>query len=114
MMVLEKRKNLKTMMVLGLTKKEVGKIFLYQGWIISLSGCVAGLAIGSILLILQSNFSLFMITPSLALQMISLPSWPAVANMFPSGWITIASTPPSCTLLFFQSGTPDLLPNPKM
>ena len=44
------------MMVLGLTKKEVGKIFLYQGWIISLSGCVAGLAIGSILLILQSNF----------------------------------------------------------
>ena len=66
MMVLEKRKNLKTMMVLGLTKKEVGKIFLYQGWIISLSGCVAGLAIGSILLILQSNFSLFMITPSLA------------------------------------------------
>jgi lipoprotein-releasing system permease protein len=65
MMVLEKRKNLKTMMVLGLTKKEIGKIFLYQGWIISLFGCVSGLAIGSFLLILQSNFSLFMITPSL-------------------------------------------------
>jgi lipoprotein-releasing system permease protein len=65
MMVLEKRKNLKTMMVLGLTKSEIGKIFLYQGWIISLFGCVSGLAVGSVLLILQSNFSLFMITPSL-------------------------------------------------
>ena len=65
MMVLEKRKNLKTMMVLGLTKKEVGKIFLYQGWIISISGCVAGLVVGSVLLILQRNFSLFMITTSL-------------------------------------------------
>ena len=66
MMVLEKRRNLKTLLILGLPQKEIGKIFLYQGWIISLFGCVTGLVLGSILLLLQNNFSLFMITPSLA------------------------------------------------
>ena len=66
MMVLEKRENLKTLMVLGLSNKEVGKIFFYQGLLISFSGCTIGLLIGSLLLFLQHSFSILMITPSLA------------------------------------------------
>ena len=66
MMVLEKRKNLKTMMILGLTKKGIGRIFLYQGWLISFAGCLIGLVLGTILLLLQKKLSLFLITPSLA------------------------------------------------
>ena len=66
MMVIEKQKNLQTLMVLGVTKNEVGKIFFYQGGLISIVGCFVGLGAGVLLVLLQQRFSLFMITPSLA------------------------------------------------
>ncbi len=66
MMVIEKQKNLQTLMVLGVTKSEVGKIFFYQGGLISIVGCFIGLGAGVLLVFLQQRFSLFMITPSLA------------------------------------------------
>ena len=65
-MVIEKKDNLHTLLVLGLTKKEVSKIFFYQGGLISVVGCIIGLVIGVLLIFLQQTFSLFMITPSLA------------------------------------------------
>ena len=66
MMVIEKKGDLQTLLVLGLTKNQVGKIFFYQGGLISIFGCVFGIAIGVLLVFLQQAFSLFMITPSLA------------------------------------------------
>ena len=66
MMVIEKQKNLQTLMVLGVTKTQVGKIFFYQGSLISIVGCIIGLSVGVLLVFLQQKFSLFMITPSLA------------------------------------------------
>ena len=66
MMVIEKKGNLHTLMVLGLTKSQVSKIFFYQGGLISVVGCIIGLVIGALLIFLQQDFSLFMITPSLA------------------------------------------------
>ena len=66
MMVIEKRKNLQALMVMGLAKKSVGKIFFYQGLLISFVGCIIGLVVGSVLIFLQQKLSLFMITSSLA------------------------------------------------
>ena len=66
MMVIEKKGNLHTLLVLGLTKSQVSKIFFYQGGLISVVGCIIGLVIGVLLIFLQQTFSLFMITPSLA------------------------------------------------
>ena len=66
MMGVEKRKNLQTLLVLGGSKNQVGKIFFYQGLMISVSGCLIGLLIGCGLLILQQKLSLFMITSTLA------------------------------------------------
>ena len=66
MMVIEKRKNLQALMVMGLAKKSVGKIFFYQGLLISFVGCIIGLVVGSVLIFLQQKLSLFMITGSLA------------------------------------------------
>lgn len=66
MMVIEKRKNLQTLIVLGGTKKQVGSIFFYQGGLISFFGCVVGLAAGILLVFFQQKFSLFMITSTLA------------------------------------------------
>ncbi|MAV42628.1 MAG: hypothetical protein CMC32_03985 [Flavobacteriaceae bacterium] len=65
-MVLEKRSNLKTLYNSGATHGEIKKIFYYQGLIITFLGGAIGLFIGLLLMLLQQNFSVFMITPSLA------------------------------------------------
>ena len=66
MMILEKRKDLRVLLSLGLVKKEVGQVFFYQGLLISVVGSFLGVFVGFCLVLLQQKFSLFMITPSLA------------------------------------------------
>ena len=65
-MILEKRSNLKTLYNSGATHGEIKKIFYYQGLIITFLGGGIGLFVGVLLTLLQQNFSVFMITPSLA------------------------------------------------
>ena len=50
----------------GATHGEIKKIFYYQGLIITFLGGGIGLFVGVLLMLLQQNFSVFMITPSLA------------------------------------------------
>ena len=64
-MVLEKRKNLKTLHSSGANHGEIRNIFYYQGLIITLLGGVVGVFIGYVLVLVQQEFSLFMITSSL-------------------------------------------------
>ena len=70
MIGVEKRKNLQTVLVLGGSKNQVGKIFFYQGLLIVVSGCFIGLLIGSGFIILQQKLSVFMITSELAYPVI--------------------------------------------
>ena len=64
-MILEKRKNLKTLHNSGANHGEIRNIFYYQGLIITLLGGAVGVFIGYILMLIQQEFSLFMITSSL-------------------------------------------------
>lgn len=66
MMIIEKKNNLKTLYNLGVTIKELKRIFLYQGNIITLFGGTIGLILGGIIIFLQQNFRLVMITENLA------------------------------------------------
>ena len=66
MAVLEKRQNSKTLLNLGLTKKEIQRIFFYQGGLMSVAGGLVGLILAVILVISQLYFEWIMITPSLA------------------------------------------------
>ncbi len=66
MMILDKKENLKTLFSLGTTIKEIKKIFILQGFLLTFFGLVIGLAIAIILVLLQKNFEFIMITPSLA------------------------------------------------
>jgi len=66
MMILEKRKDLRVLVSLGFVKKEIGQVFFFQGVLISIVGSFFGVFVGFCLVLLQKNFSLFMITPSLA------------------------------------------------
>ena len=65
MMILDKRDNLKTLHSLGATVKEIKRIFVIQGFLLSVVGLIIGLSLGSILVLLQKKYSLFMITQHL-------------------------------------------------
>ena len=66
MMILDKKKNLKTLYNLGTTVKELRAIFFYQGILMTAIGGSLGLLIGVITVWLQQQFSILMITTSLA------------------------------------------------
>ena len=66
MMIIEKKSNLKTLYNLGTEIKYLKNIFLFQGNIISIFGGILGLILGVIVVLIQQQFELIMITPSLA------------------------------------------------
>jgi lipoprotein-releasing system permease protein len=66
MMVLDKKSNLKTLYNLGTEVKDLRKIFLLQGTLLSVFGGAIGLLFGIIIVVLQQQFQWIMITPSLA------------------------------------------------
>jgi len=66
MMILDKRGNLKTLCNLGAEVKDLRKIFLLQGTLLSVLGGLFGLFIGVVLVLIQQEFEVIMITPSLA------------------------------------------------
>ena len=65
-MVLEKRKNLKTLYNSGATLHKIKRIFYYQGLIITLLGGGTGLLLGFVLMLAQQKFSIFMLAADLA------------------------------------------------
>jgi lipoprotein-releasing system permease protein len=65
MMIIDKKKNLETMLNLGATVKEVKRIFVFQGFLLTLVGMTAGLFIAIILVFLQQHFEWFMITATI-------------------------------------------------
>ncbi len=69
MMILDKKKNLKTLYSSGATIKSIQRIFFYQGSLMSVLGGLLGLFIGLALVYLQKTFALVMITPSLPYPM---------------------------------------------
>lgn len=70
MMILDKKGNLKTLFNLGTEIKDLRKIFLLQGTLLSVFGGIIGLTLGIIIVLLQQQFQLVMITPTLAYPVI--------------------------------------------
>jgi lipoprotein-releasing system permease protein len=66
MMVLDKKGNLKTLYNLGSEIKDLKKIFLLQGSLLSVFGGIIGLMLGIIIVVIQQQFKLVMITETLA------------------------------------------------
>jgi len=66
MMIIDKRQNLKTLFNLGSSIEEIKKIFVYQGFLLTLVGMVIGIVLGTLLVLIQQRFELLMITESLA------------------------------------------------
>jgi len=66
MMIIDKKSNLKTLLSLGATIKEIKKIFILQGFLLTFFGMCIGLFLGIVLVFLQKKFEIFMIVPNLA------------------------------------------------
>jgi lipoprotein-releasing system permease protein len=66
MMILDKRDNLKTLYSIGATIQEIKKVFVLQGFMLSVLGLFVGLSLGVSLVLLQMKYHLFMITQHLA------------------------------------------------
>lgn len=65
MMVIDKKQNIKTLYNLGTSLREIRHIFLLQGTLMTLLGGLLGLLLGLIIITLQQQTGLLMITPSL-------------------------------------------------
>lgn len=64
-MILDKRGNIKTLYSLGATPNQIKNIFFLQGMLMTGLGGIIGLFVAVILIFLQMNYDLVMITPSL-------------------------------------------------
>jgi lipoprotein-releasing system permease protein len=65
MMIIDKKSNLKTLFSLGVTIEEIKRIFIFQGFLLTFLGMIIGLSLGILLVFLQKQFGLFMITQNL-------------------------------------------------
>ena len=65
MMIIDKKQNLITLFNLGASMKEIKRIFVLQGFLLTLFGLTVGLGVGVILVLLQKKFEFFMITQTI-------------------------------------------------
>lgn len=65
MMMLDKKKSLNTLLNIGATVKDLRKIFFLQGSLMSIIGGIIGLVLAFLIIKLQEQFNLVMITESL-------------------------------------------------
>ncbi len=70
MMIIDKKKNLKTFLNLGLELKSIRNVFFYQGIIMSVFGGLIGIILGILIIQIQYHFELIMITNTLAYPVI--------------------------------------------
>jgi lipoprotein-releasing system permease protein len=65
MVILDKRENIKTLFNLGASESQIKRIFFTQGMLMTIIGGAIGLSAAILLVYLQLQFDLVMITPSL-------------------------------------------------
>lgn len=65
MLIIDKKSNLTTLYNLGVEVKNLRRIFLFQGSILTLTGGIIGLVLGIAIVLLQQEYQLVMVTPSM-------------------------------------------------
>ena len=64
MLILDKRKDINTLDSLGASAGLIKRIFLLEGWMISISGAFIGLVMGSLISLLQAEYGLIKLSGS--------------------------------------------------
>ncbi len=85
MLILEKGEDIKTLFNLGATTGFIRRVFLLEGWLISVIGAVSGTAIGLVLCLLQQHFGLIKLGGDEAADTLLLKAYPVCVE-----WADIA------------------------
>ncbi len=56
MLIIDKKDDISTLTALGLNKKDLQRVFLYEGWMISIGGAILGMFLGFMVCWLQQQF----------------------------------------------------------
>lgn len=79
MLIVEKRQNISTMLSFGASHRFVGKVFFWQSMCVCIIGSLAGILIGVVLCLLQSQFG-FITIPNSGTEML-LQSYPVAVKV---------------------------------
>ena len=82
MLIIEKENDIRTLSCLGANDKTIKRIFLLEGWLISVTGAAVGLIIGLLLCFLQQQFGLLRLNDGGMNEAFIVDSYPVVVN----GW----------------------------
>ena len=58
MLIIEKEDDIRILRSMGATRKLISRIFVLEGWMISLAGLAAGIAIGTVISLIQQHFGI--------------------------------------------------------
>jgi ABC-type lipoprotein release transport system permease subunit len=78
LLIIEKDDSIATMRALGANDSQISRIFVLQGWLITLAGAVTGIVIGLILCLCQQQFGLLRLSGDPANMIIS--AYPVVVE----------------------------------
>lgn len=68
MLILDKRKDINILSGLGLTRKKIGLVFLYEGWLVSVVGAAIGLVLGVLICLGQMHYGWVKFPGSFAIE----------------------------------------------
>ena len=68
MLIIEKKDDIRTLRSLGAKESLIKQIFVLEGWMISLTGLIGGLAVGIVFSILQQHFGFIKMPGSFVVQ----------------------------------------------
>ena len=58
MLIIEKEDDIRILRSMGATRKLISRIFVLEGWMISLAGLAAGIAVGTVMSLIQQHFGI--------------------------------------------------------
>lgn len=81
MLIIDKRDDVRTIQNLGANNRSIFRIFLYEGWLISIMGAVIGIALGVIICLVQQYFGIIKLGDGTAFMTSAYPVRVAISDI---------------------------------
>lgn len=79
-LIIDKEPNMAILSAMGATKSMIKRIFIYQGWLISVAGGIIGIALGVVLSLIQQYFGIIGLSASSSANL-SVDAYPVVVSL---------------------------------